>query len=766
VHRGLGRILRRLLARARAGSREVVLEPDGYTLVAAMGIAVPRHVMARDAGAAARVDLGLFTGPRVVVKLISPDVLHRSDLGGVAFVPRDRGAVVEAVERMQARFEGREILGFTINQFIDHDASLGGELLLGARWTDDFGPVVTLGPGGIYAEFLSANLKTGRETAILSPSLTRPDRIDQVLESKAIVPLITGRLRGQAPRIALESLTDLVTRFMEVASSIMPDGATEFEINPLVLTPDGPVALDVLLKVGSPLPPAGPPRPIEKIRNLLEPKSVGIIGVSEKLNPGHMILINMLRAGYDPGRIHVVKPGLDSIEGCRCWPDLASLPGSVDLLILSVGAAQVPEILERTLAWRKAESLIVIPGGMSETQGGRAIEEKIRASLAASRATNWHGPVINGGNCLGIRSKPGRYDTMFIPGFKLPAASGPVSPVAFLSQSGAFAIARASKLAALNPRYLISLGNQTDLTVGDYLTWLARDEAVDVFACYVEGFRPLDGHRLLEAASAITASGRVVILYRAGRTPAGARASSSHTASIAGDAAVTRELARTAGVVVAETLEDFEDLVRLFCLLHGKPVGGWGLGALSNAGFECVAMADNVGPFRLPAFGPRTRARLRALMERCRLGSIVDVHNPLDVTPIMDDAAFEEAIRAVMDDERVDVGVIGCVPLTGALETLPASPAYPEDLSRDGSVVSRMIRLGREARKPWVAVVDAGPQYDPMAVALEMNGVATFRSADRAMRMLEAFCANRLHPDHGRLAAPDADRRPALAGIR
>ncbi len=692
-------------------------------------------------------------------------MLHRSDVGGVAFVRRERGAVVAAIENMQERFEGREILGFTINQFIEHDASLGGELLLGARWTDDFGPVVTLSPGGIYAEFLSANLRPGRETAILSPALTRPERIEAILESKAIVPLITGRLRGQAPRIPMEDLIDLVTRFMEAAAAVMPDGATEFEINPLVLTGSGPVALDVLLKVGAAPPAAEPPRPIEKIRNLLTPKSIGIIGVSERMNPGRMILRNMLRAGYDPGRIHVVKPGLDSIDGCRCWPDLASLPGAVDLLILSVDAKQVPDLVAQTVAWRKAESLIVIPGGLGERAGGERIEERIRASLAASRATTWRGPVINGGNCLGIRSRPGGYDTMFIPDFKLPEPRGPVSPVAFVSQSGAFAVARASKLAALNPRYLISLGNQTDLTVGDYLTWLSRDEAVHVFACYVEGFRPLDGRRMLQAAADITATGRVVILYRAGRTPAGAKASSSHTASIAGDAAVTRELAQTAGVVVAESLEDFEDLVRLFCLLHGKPVGGWGLGAMSNAGFECVGIADSAGPFRLPGFGARTHARLKTLIERCRLSSIVDVNNPLDVTPIMDDAAFEEAIRAVMEDDRVDVGVIGCVPLTGALQTLPPAETIPEDMTREDSVVNRMIRLSRELTKPWVAVVDAGPQYDPMALTLELNGVVTFRSADRAVRMLQAFCANRLHPDHGRPRPQPEEQPPVFAGV-
>ena len=107
--------------------------------------------------------------------------------------------------------------------------------------------------------------------------------------------------------------------------------------------------------------------------------------------------------------------------------------------------------------------------------------------------------------------------------------------------------------------------------------------------------RTLDGLRFLEAARVIAARGGTVVLYRAGRTAAGASASASHTAAIAGDALITSALARQAGVIVAETLEAFDDLVRTLVLLDGKAVAGPRLGAMSNAGFECVAIADNLG---------------------------------------------------------------------------------------------------------------------------------------------------------------------------
>jgi acyl-CoA synthetase (NDP forming) len=224
---------------------------------------------------------------------------------------------------------------------------------------------------------------------------------------------------------------------------------------------------------------------------------------------------------------------------------------------------------------------------------------------------------------------------------------------------------------------------------------------------------------------------------------------------------VTRALCRQAGVVVADTLEEFDDLVTTFALLRGREPGGRRLGAVSNAGFEAVAIADAVEGFTLATFGGATRRRLQEVFARARIDALVDVHNPLDVTPMAADAAYEEVVRAILADDEVDVAIVGCVPMTAALQTLPASARHDEDLSRDDAVVSRLARVWREGAKPWVAVVDAGPLYDPMAAALEAAGVPTFRTADRAMRLLRLYCdarARALHP----LIRDAAQPAPAL----
>jgi acyl-CoA synthetase (NDP forming) len=537
----------------------------------------------------------------------------------------------------------------------------------------------------------------------------------------------------------------------------MPDEIAECEINPLAATPGGLVALDVLVTLAGELPSPPPPRPLHKIQRLLQPRSAAIIGVSEQLNPGRIILNNLLRDGFDPARIAVVKPRVDQIAGCRCYPDVASVPGRVDLFVLAVSAAQVPQILRDIVTYEKAESVIVIPGGLEEKAGTDDIVRRMREALIESRTTEWEGPLVNGGNCLGIRSRPGRYDTMFIPAFKMPATQGPVSPLAVISQSGAFGISRASRLAGINPRYVITLGNQMDVTIGDYASFLADDESIAVFAVYVEGFKPLDGLRFLDAARRIAASGRRVILYRAGRTAEGARASASHTASIAGDFRVTRALCAQAGVIVAESLDEFDDLVRVCTLLRDCDPPGERLAAMSNAGFESVAMADALHGLRLVPFGEPTVGRIQRLLADNRIDTLVDVHNPLDVTPMAADAVFAEVAGILLGDSGIDAAVIGCVPMTAALTTLAAAGHHREDLTAVQSVVSRLAAMRREYRKPWVAVVDAGALYDDMAAALERASVPTFRTADRAVRVLSLLARHKARA----LQTTAADGHPA-----
>ncbi|HYL41463.1 MAG TPA: hypothetical protein VET90_09150, partial [Candidatus Binatus sp.] len=376
-------------------------------------------------------------------------------------------------------------------------------------------------------------------------------------------------------------------------------------------------------------------------------------------------------------------------------------------------------------------SVIVIPGGLDETASGAGHARRIREALAGASGRPDGGPVLNGGNCMGIRSRPGRYDTLFVPETKLAGPGGRPAPLAIVAQSGAFAITRLSRLEGIDPRYVITVGNQMDLTVGDHLEHLAGDPAIRIVGVYVEGFAPLDGQRFLRAARAIRLRGGTVVLYRAGRTTAGARASASHTAAIAGEAVVTASLARAAGVIVAETLQDFDDLLGTIVRLDGRSVGAGRVGALTNAGFECVAIADSLAGLPMARFETATTGVLDALLRERGLGGVVEVHNPFYLTPMGDDAALVRIAEAILADPNVDVGVIGNVPFTQTMRTLPE-----EGLTDAGAVASGLIELWAHTSKAWVTVVDGGGRYDPLARHLERAGLPTFRTADAAMRTL------------------------------
>jgi acyl-CoA synthetase (NDP forming) len=434
----------------------------------------------------------------------------------------------------------------------------------------------------------------------------------------------------------------------------------------------------------------------------------------------------MIEAGFDPKRAWIVRPDSEEIDGVRCVPEVKDLPERVDLFVLAVGADQTAEILEALVEHDKAIGVILIAGGMGEKEGGESIEARVRGAIHRGRELR-RPLVANGGNCLGIVSRPGHYHTLFIPQSKLPLRADGKSNVAFISQSGAYMITRMSKLDWLSPRYAVSTGNQVDLTVGDFLRHLALDEQVRTFAVYSEGFKDGDGLACAKAIREITDSGRDVIFYKAGRTSEGKKATSGHTASLAGDYDVCEAIVARAGAWVAATFNDFLDLVKVSALMGDREWKGRGLAGFSNAGYEAVGIADAVrGPgwdLKLAAFTPETTATLQRALAAGKVDGLVDVHNPLDLTPMADDAANAAAVQAFLADPNVDVVLAATVPLTPAMATLGDGVPEAQSFRSEGSLVSRLARIASETRKPIAASVDSGVLYDAYARALEEKGI-------------------------------------------
>jgi len=763
----------RILEAAERDGRYFLLEPEVYDVLAEAGIPAPRHVFVPAGRTAGRKDLtGLGTGV-VVLKVVSPLIVHKSDVGGVAFVKADSASVNKACASMlrnvplryvewekKARGRGAagapsspkavraSIRGFLVAEKVAFDnVGFGSEILLGLRNSRDFGPVLTMGSGGLDVEYMNERLREGKAVAIASAHLLAGGKVRGLLEPLTFFGKMASEFRGRKALVSPEALAETLLRFRDLAAAFSAFSADspyvleEAEVNPFVVRRGRLVALDGVCRFSrdKAVPSA---RPIAAIGPLLRPASIGIIGVSEKMNIGHIILNNTLRNGFPPENVVVIKPGLASIEGCLCVPSVEAMPRTVDLFVLTLAADQCYDVMKDLVEHGKARSVILIAGGMGEKAGGASIEEKIRELLLEGRRGAKVTPVVNGGNCLGIASKPGRYDTTFIPEHKLPRPRSARSDMAVISQSGAFMICRMSKLPEVEPLYAVSLGNQLDLTASDYLTFLKDDPDVKVYAVYMEGFKPGDGLAFARAVGELTNAGRTVLVYKAGRSPEGRAATSSHTASVAGDYGVFRAVLEQAGAIVAGDIFEFESFMKGLSFLSGRKVRGRRVGLVSNAGFECVVLADNLkdgaGLDLLP-FTPETQKRIVAILQPLGIDRLQDVHNPLDVTPVADDAVFVECARAILEDPGVDCAVISNVPMTPAQNTLAPGEGHREDLMRPGSFAMRLIELFRSTDKPVVVNIDAGELYTPLAGCLERAGIPVFRRADEAVRFLRTY---------------------------
>jgi len=243
-------------------------------------------------------------------------------------------------------------------------------------------------------------------------------------------------------------------------------------------------------------------------------------------------------------------------------------------------------------------------------------------------------------------------------------------------------------------------------------------------------------------------NGKEIIFYKAGRTAEGKTAMSGHTASIAGDYMVCESCIDQAGAFVAETFSEFEGLLRLSYSLHHKKINGNKLAAVSNAGYEAVGIADNIMgedySLQMAMYQGETVNSLDKVIAEAGLRSLVNIANPMDVTPMATEDVYTAVIKDLLDDENVDVVIVAIVPLTPLLHTLPDNHIAEDDVSADKNIVRQIVQLNNSSAKPLIMVVDSGSLYDHMATGLEESGLPVFRSADQAVRVLGKYVQTRL----------------------
>jgi acyl-CoA synthetase (NDP forming) len=433
-----------ILAGVRRAGRNALLEHEVYAMLSAVGIDVPRFAYwpgEPGSGVPGEVASLLARAPGdVVLKIVSPEILHKSDVGGVAVSGSEPSAVGAAARRVWSDV-GRRMpeavrSGILVVEKVKaRSGSPAVETLLSLKQDPAFGPVLVLGLGGVLTEWFGA-VSAGASTVVLQPGRVR-EGLERAVAARPALALLfrPSRVHATAPfdlaatAERLEALGAVATAFGEAAQAGEADPLTleELEVNPLILASDGRwVAVDGKGRIGRSTARL-PKRPLGKVKSLLEPKSAAVLGASASaMNPGRIILRNLKASeGIRYGHLWAVHPKEEAIDGIPCVRTVAELPEAVDLAVVSIPAEGARDAIRALAATGKAESIILIPGGFAET-GKLGLEEEIVEAVRSSRSRPDEGPVLLGGNCLGIVSKH-QYNTFFLPQYKLPFHDAPAT---------------------------------------------------------------------------------------------------------------------------------------------------------------------------------------------------------------------------------------------------------------------------------------------------------------------------------------------------
>jgi acetyl coenzyme A synthetase (ADP forming)-like protein len=384
----------------------------------------------------------------------------------------------------------------------------------------------------------------------------------------------------------------------------------------------------------------------ESLRGVLDPRSVAVVGASRKPGSIGAALVANLKEYNFQGPIHPVNPDAQEVAGLQSYRSVSEVPRPLDLVVIAVPAPAVETVLAEC-ARAGVRGVVVISSGFAEvSEAGAAAQDRMR-----DLARSW-GMRLVGPNCMGVLNTD--------PSVRLHATFAPFVPTAgnvgFLSQSGALGVAILDYAQKLNIGLstFVSVGNKADVSGNDLLSYWRDDHRTDVIGLYLESFG--NPRRFVRLAPAV-ARRKPIVAVKAGRSAAGSRAASSHSASLACLDVAVDALFEQAGVIRTETLEDLFDVV---ALLSTQPVpAGPRVAVVTNAGGPGILLADacEARGVTLPELSAETSASLRAF-----LPPTASVRNPVDLIASATPEAFERAVGLAGADPNVDAVVVIHVP--------------------------------------------------------------------------------------------------------
>src|ERR1700754_703598 len=678
--------VREVLDKARAEGRDSLTAPEGRRVCEAYGIPTPGEGLAGTADEAVRL-AGELGGP-VAMKIVSPDILHKTEAGGVKIgISGDdavRGAFDEIIANAKAYNADAAIDGIQVQQML----SGGQEVIIGATTDPTFGKVIIFGLGGVLVEVL-------KDVTFRLAPVDHATAISMLDGIKA-AEILRGVRGGEA--VDADALADVITRLSDLVTDFPQ--ISEFDLNPVFARPDGASAADVRILLDN-TEHAEPVRYSQEeilatMNRMMRPKAVAVIGASaEDGKIGNSVMKNLINGGY-AGEIYHINPKADEILGRKAYKNIGDVPGDVDVAVFAVPAKFVPQAL-REVGEKNIPAAVLIPSGFAET-GNHELQDEI------VKIGREHGVRLLGPNIYGYYYTPHNLCATFCTPYDVKGR------VALTSQSGGIgmAILGFARTTKTGVSAIVGLGNKSDLDANPLLTWFGEDPHTECIAMHLEDLK--DGRAFVEAARASVPKKPVVVL-KAGRTAAGAKAAGSHTGALAGDDAVYDDILRQAGVIRAPGLNDMLEYARALPVLptpKGDNVvvitGAGGSGVLLSYsivdnGLKLMEIPDDLdAPFRefIPPFGA--------------------AGNPVDITGGEPPSTYEATIRLGLEDPRIHALILGY------WHTIVTPPMVFAQLT--ARVVAEARAKGIE--KPVVASLAGDVEVEEASDYLYQHGVVAY----------------------------------------
>jgi acetyl coenzyme A synthetase (ADP forming)-like protein len=621
--------VRKVLDKVKADGRTALTAPEGKLVCDAYRIPVPQEGVAKSANEAAK--LAERMGYPVVAKIVSPDILHKTEAGGVLVGLKNRDEVAKGYETILANAKkykkDAKIDGVQIQQMLKG----GQEVIVGAVTDQSFGKLVAFGLGGVLVEVLKD------VTFRLAPA-TKDDALS-MLDGIQAAEMLKG-VRGSDPvnREALasviQSVSQLVADFPEI---------DEMDLNPVFATKDGAVAADVRIVVDF-KPREQRYRPsqdeiVKAMNRIMKPETLAVIGASaEDGKIGNSVMKNLINGGYR-GTIYPIHPKADEIMGRKAYKSVKDVPGPIDVAVFAIPAKFVAQALTEC-GEKKIPGAVLIPSGFAETgnvEGQQEIQEIGRK----------YNVRLMGPNIYGFYYTPANLCATFCTAYDVKGKT------ALSSQSGGIgmAIIGFSRSAKMGVSAIVGLGNKSDIDEDDLLVFFEQDPNTEVIAQHCEDLK--DGRAFAEVAKRVSKK-KPVIMLKAGRTSAGAKAASSHTGALAGNDKIYEDVLKQSGVIRARSLRDLLEFSRGVPLLptpKGENViiitGAGGSGVLLSDAcvdnkLKLMAMPDDLDKaFRkfIPPFGA--------------------AGNPIDITGGEPPTTYKNTVKLGLEDERIHSLILG-----------------------------------------------------------------------------------------------------------